>query len=182
MTKRRQRYWTVATIAMLALPLHAAGSFPISRQQILTLLRLGTAEPVLTMPRALSRVPEPQLSVTVEDRQGSWLRLRVECLPRSECLPFYVELHFRSAKEAGGLADQLGPVSARSAADRSAPLVRPGLVAHLEVRISERIALQIPVRCLEAGRLGELVRVRDEETRKVYRARVLGDGELRAEL
>jgi len=161
----------------------AANRFSIHREQVLALLRLSDEGLLLLMPNAISRVGSPQLKVISENHEGSSLRLRIGCLRISECLPFYVVVQFRSSEAAARFAKTVA-CATRSAihANPDPVLVRPGEMAHLEVALSDQITLRIDVRCLQAGKLQQVIPVRDEETRKLYSALVLGRGELRAHL
>ena len=159
----------------------AADRFPILREQVVALLHLENSGPALVMPYAFSRVSAPKLRVVGKDGEASNLRLRIGCQPTADCLPFFAVVQFHSAEEGRRFAEAI-ICATPTLASRNSVLVRPGELAHLEMRISERVTVRIDVRCLQAGKLDEMIRARDEQTRKLYCARVLGSGKLRASL
>ncbi len=173
----------VGCLLLLQVQGSAADRFPIAREQVLALLHLKGAGPALLMPNAFSRVSAPKLRVIRRDQEASTLRLRIGCRGAAECLPFVAVLQFPSADEARRCAEDIA-YTAGTPIHRNSDLVlvRPGELAHLEVPLSRKITVRINVRCLQAGKIDDIIRVRDEESRKTYRALVLGKGELRASL
>ena len=72
-------------------------------------------------------------------------------------------------------------VAQNEAADSDARLVKPGQTATLEWE-QGGIRVVLPVTCLDAGGIGQFVRVRFKNSAAILRAEVMGDGRLRARL
>ena len=114
----------------------------------------------------------------------SWF-LRLECASRHECLPFEVMLRTADPAVAARL-------SARklTAATPSVPPPRRTASAATLTRSGERVTLveelsgmrlTVKAVCLEAGGLGDRIRVRNLATRRVLLATVAAKGEVRVE-
>ena len=90
----------------------------------------------------------------------------------SACLPFFVFLHNTTntslIRARSGNTIETEPFN-----------VRPGAVVKL-VQQSDGVRLTRSVVCLERGRLGDVIRVRESNGRKVFRATVVQDGEVSA--
>jgi len=165
-----------------AADLAAADRFVIRREQVFVFLQLRGKGPVLTMPDALSRVPAPQLYLVGEDLDSCSLRLRIGCVHKVDCLPFFVLLRFASAAEASTVARRIAGSDSPPSPTHSGPIViHAGSLAKLTIFVSDKITVEIRVRCLQSGGLDKVIQVRDEQTGRLYRARVLGQAELRAE-
>lgn len=161
----------------------AADRFPIVREQVLALLNVDGSGPQLVIPNVFSRVSWPQLRIIGKEQEKSSLTIRVGCLDAAECLPFFAIVQFGSAEEARKFGNTIVLASGSTIPAKHEPaVVRSGELAQLEVRLSEKVTARIEVRCLQSGRIEDVIRVRDEETRKTYYALVLGKGELRARL
>jgi len=107
-----------------------------------------------------------------------WL-LRMECGSRSDCMPFEVALRYRPAAPGGPLvrSQQKQPSAATEA---HAPLVKPGQ----KVRLAEEVSgmrLSAPGICLQAGSLGQRIRVRNAASGRVVLARVSGSSNVMVE-
>ena len=104
---------------------------------------------------------------------GTWL-LRLECSRRVECLPFEVRLQMRGQDNRsipGAATDSL----AEPGNSLAPPVVRAGQ----RVLLSEEASgmhLSAPAICLQAGRLGQRIRVRNVASGRVVLARVGADG------
>jgi len=134
-----------------------------------------------TLPDVVSAVENPLLRVASRSRRENMVRMRVECVDHSQCLPFFVGLRFGSIEQARQFVAQNAPRFPSPTRRAVAPLVHRGSVAKLEV-VSNDIKLFLYVRCLQSGVAGDWVHARDEESHKVYQAQVTGKDQLRLEL
>ena len=103
---------------------------------------------------------------------GTWL-LRMECGRRVECVPFEVRLQMR-----GGDGSPVGvgsPHAARDGDSLSPPLVRAGQRVQLSEETSA-MHLSAPAICLQAGGMGQKIRVRNVSSGRVVLARVRAAG------
>ena len=111
----------------------------------------------------------------------SWF-LRLECTSRHECLPFEVMLRTADA----GVIERLSSRSrhpailSASSPQRAAALARSGERVTLVEELSG-MRLTVKAVCLEAGGLGDRIRVRNLATRRVLLATVAAKGEVRVE-
>ncbi len=109
----------------------------------------------------------------------------LRCARPQDCVPFLVWVH-----EPGAAAGEkvlgfaaLGGYSARpqAGASRQERVVAPGQTATL-IWDQAGIRVVLPVTCLDAGALGQLVRVRLKSAGRILRAEVVAQGTLRASL
>jgi flagellar basal body P-ring formation chaperone FlgA len=113
----------------------------------------------------------------------------LRCEQAEQCIPFLVWR--RAVRDASGRLVSLNGMSSASAFSAGEStgvargdigwLVKPGQTATLSWD-GAGIRIVLPVTCLDAGRAGELVRVRFKNAAHILRAEVLGDGTLRARL
>jgi hypothetical protein len=108
----------------------------------------------------------------------------LRCARPEACVPFLVWTEERR-KSAAELADAPGGSLRRALASPSASsgelLIKPGQTAILTWD-QGGIRVVLPVTCLDAGGLGQFVRVKFKNAAGTLRAEVLGDGTLRASL
>jgi hypothetical protein len=106
----------------------------------------------------------------------------LHCTHPEDCVPFLV---WAREQETGRLAkaDHAAASLQHSGASAGSGLrlVKPGQTATLTWD-EAGIRVVLPVTCLEAGGLGEFVRVRLKNAPRILRAEVMGDGTLRAAL
>lgn len=170
-----------ALLAAVPMPSHAdAASFPIPPDSIRDAVIMGLGDKlsgaispveniqIPSRPRARTQNPT-LLSESLErafDRR--MFHLRIRCQPITDCVPFLVEVRF-SAEVTDGLQSALQ----KSALNARAPIiVRAG--SHPSLRVSRGdVHISMPVRALQAGRIGQRIRVCSDETGRVYWARVL---------
>ncbi len=127
---------------------------------------------------AESRVAAPALAVagSIWNRNRKTLEVRMRCVPAADCGKFLVGVPFRdedvlplrrgfSSKDIGKAA---GPL-----------LTQAGKAATLLLE-SGGIRLTLPVVSMQAGRLAQMVRVRDQSSRQQFRGEVIGRGLVRA--
>ncbi len=109
--------------------------------------------------------------------EGGTRWLRLECSSRLECLPFEVVLRARGRHATDSL-DSGARSSSLTSSDRlAAPLVRAGQ----RVRLAEEISgmhLSARAVCLEAGSMGQRIRVRNMSSGRVVSARVRAAGQV----
>jgi|SRR5271165_4161188 len=116
----------------------------------------------------------------------------LRCAQPEDCIPFMVwlrqekRLTARVADAANGAASRGRfpselPARATAKPDGSERLVKPGQTAILTWE-QAGIRVVLPVTCLDAGGLGEFVRVRLKNAARTLRAEVVGEGSLRASL
>lgn len=116
----------------------------------------------------------------------------LRCARPEDCVPFLVWVHEPKASFAGMAWARRGTGQGVSASTESAPrlrtgvsraerLVEPGQTATLTWD-QAGIRVVLPVICLDAGALGEVVRVRLKSAARILRAEVVGAGTLRASL
>ncbi len=114
------------------------------------------------------------VAITKAQAQPGWM-VRMDCERRQDCLPFYVLL----AADAIALEGKSPPavrktlaITASQAAGAEAPLKKMGD----RVRLIEEISglhLQTVAVCLQPGRPGETIRVRNLSTKRVIMAKLL---------
>lgn len=112
----------------------------------------------------------------------------LRCTRPEDCVPFLVwvrqEETTSSIQVAGGRDATLPAASsirAESRASTPGSLVKPGQTAMLTWE-QDGIRVVLPVTCLDAGGLGQFVRVRFKNAAGTLRAEVVGEGSLRASL
>jgi hypothetical protein len=133
---------------------------------------------------AVPAIPEDTpLELTKSAWNAALLRgeFSVRCARLGECVPFLVwtreeKTQFRLASAPSGVPRL--PTTGRNGAAR---LVKPGQTATLTWD-EAGIRIVLPVTCLDAGGLGQFVRVRFKNVARTMRAEVMGDGTLRASL
>jgi hypothetical protein len=144
----------------------------------------------LDLPVALPAVAGRKLRVSSAcwDEGPQRTQFRLECGEPGQCLPFLVYVHARvrdeGNRDAGARAGSCGmesgsrPAAEASLKPSSKPTVRPGDRA-TAVFLSDRLRITASVTCLERGREGEVIRVRNQDG-EVFRARISGPALLEA--
>jgi len=172
------------------------GPTPVTRQEVwqavvAELRRRGLSEPQLPqiedldLPFALPALAGRQLRVSSAcwDEGPERTQFRLECGEPGQCLPFlaYVHVQNRDAGARAGSCRQESPSRPAPEAPVKAlakPAVRAGDRA-TAVFLSARLRISASVTCLERGREGEVIRVRNEDG-QVFRARISGPALLEA--
>jgi hypothetical protein len=118
--------------------------------------------------------------VDVERLAATTVRVRIQCVDGSRCVPFYILLRFKSADQVDqAVAAWLdnGPLAAHLyvSRDRGEWLVRAGSAATLVLE-GQDLRISSPVICLENGRRGQRVRVMSPDHRRVGAAEVIEHG------
>ena len=176
---------TVLQIALLltltiSLVAQTSERYPITIEQVFRALQLDLTVVDLSIPVLTAKSAEPVLEVRGQERVSNRVILQVACADGRSCLPFLAELRFRDAGDAQLFCGKL-PIPLRRRTGVPV-LVKQGSKAELELITGRRVILHFAVRILQSGRLGEMVRVRDEHSRHVYLARVVRENQVRSEL
>lgn len=141
------------------------------------------------LPRGL-QLPEHAKLRAVSSQPGfepeTWL-IRMDCIERRDCLPFHVLVH-SAAREFARLDNRTAPSSASSFDHRSAKLHGndPLALAHsgdhvVVVQELPGMRLQARAVCLQSGRLGDTILVRNLTSHRVLLATIAGKTEVRVE-
>ena len=169
---------------------------PVTRQEVWQAVVAELRERGLPEPQ-LPRIEDLDLPVALPAVAGRKLRVssacwddgpertqfRLECGEPGQCLPFlaYVHLHNRDAgARVGSCRLESAPRPAPEAPLK--PLAKPAVRAGdraTAVFLSARLRITASVTCLERGREGEVIRVRNEDG-QVFRARISGPALLEA--
>ena len=169
---------------------------PVTRQEVwqtvvAELRERGLPEPQLPriedldLPFALPALAGRKLRVSSAcwDEGPERTQFRLECGEPGQCLPFlaYVHIHSRDASTRAGscrLESPSRPAPEAPVKALAKPAVRAGDRA-TAVFLSARLRISASVTCLERGREGEVIRVRNEDG-QVFRARISGPALLEA--
>ena len=139
----------------------------------------------LALPVALPALSGRKLRVSSAcwDEGPERTQFRLECGEPGQCLPFlaYVHVQNRDAGARAGSCRQEAP--SRPAPEAPVkPLAKPAMRAGdraTAVFLSARLRISASVTCLERGREGEVIRVRNEDG-QIFRARISGPALLEA--
>lgn len=149
----------------------------------------------LDLPGALPSLAGRSLSVTTFcwDERSQRLQFRVECGEAGQCLPFLAYLRKDASIAVHNIADSIGtatdvpscqavthpnPVLTARTAPASKSLISPGEQA-TAVFVSANFRMTASVTCLDRGREGEIIRVRNQNG-QIFRARISGPAQLEA--
>jgi hypothetical protein len=158
-----------------------AESHRITTADVVTSLKLDAGSVRITMPYVVSRGAHPSLRLMSQQGHERRVLARIGCERAMDCLPFYAEIEFPSSVEAEQFSTQTHTVSTVPRRRPDTPIVRGGSIAELEIRV-RAIRLLLHVRCLQSGAAGDTIRVLDESTKRIYRAKVIDQNHLRADL
>ncbi len=130
---------------------------------------------------AASAVPEDAELELIRANRNPALQRRefsLRCVQPKACVPFMVWEYGESSRTVGF---GLGVANARAALKGKLVLVKPGQTATL-IWEQGGIRAVLPAICLEAGELGQVVRVRLKNVARTLRAEVMSDGTLQVKL
>lgn len=130
---------------------------------------------------AVSTTPALNVSRVLIDEPHKRIEVRVRCAT-NQCLPFVVFVVPRvfPAKLNRHPENVVSSAAAPEERRRSLlPLAHVGQMARLFMA-GEGIRISMVVRCLDSGKAGQTIRVRDTTSGKIYRAEVKPDGVLHA--
>jgi len=135
-----------------------------------------------------------ELTKTVWNQDLQRREFDLRCAPAADCVPFLVWAHEpKSTLDATSRfsnshlptvlrpSSRSYPQAPKAAAGGDERLVKPGQTATLEWE-QAGIRVVLPVTCLDAGGMGQFVRVRFKNAIGILRAEVTGEGRLRARL
>jgi hypothetical protein len=105
----------------------------------------------------------------------------LRCARRADCVPFLVWAHAEKSDAQVAHSQFQRPDLVGSGANIAADLVKSGQTALLTWD-SAGIRVVLPVTCLDAGSLGQTVRVRFQHVDRIVRAEVVGAGALTSTL
>jgi hypothetical protein len=138
---------------------------------------------VTLLSNAVAKMQNPALRVESIERWGDHrMKVRMDCISPDDCIPFFVAV--RLSHDLPGIeppavrpGNRLGQVAC--SADAPAPCaVRAGSSAILLLE-GQHIHIQLPVICLENGRVGQTIRATSKDRRQTYSAEVVNTRELR---
>lgn len=132
---------------------------------------------VLSFPSMTSRCPSPPLMITeVLPLNDKDVMVRMSCRNPFECLSFYAFLHWPQPYQPEAI---LTDRRARRLASPEPQTVRAGTQATLMLE-GQFIQITTPVICLEPGRVGDTVRASSMDGKRIYLAKVMSPGFLKA--
>lgn len=117
---------------------------------------------------------------TIERAVNGRSLAKIRCHDRAACIPFYVAVRWANAKQQALALEVVKPERPPAAQKRVVePLViHAGEPATLLIS-GDQMQLQMQVQCLDSGRAGSKIRVRNKDTKKIYRAEVIGPNSVR---
>jgi hypothetical protein len=147
--------------ALCAVLLVGSAAAAVTTDELLAKVRAsGLPEPTsITAPVLPNALVADALQISGVTVQGSDVWMRMRCSVTRSCRPFFLQAHYRSRREARIALDQVrstGTLAAKSAA----VVLRAGDPARLTIKIASGSVI-LPVRCLQRGRIGQKIRVRD---------------------
>jgi len=173
--------------------LAASARYAIRADQVATAVsRMGVnvvAGQVTLLSNVVAASPDSELQVQSMERLGNdRFMTRLACASSEDCLPFMASL-LVSHEEAAQLTMASSRLSVLKGNDgepgpqpRTGVLaVRNGAPAILQLD-GGHVHIRIPVICLQGGSEGQTVRVSSPDHRKVYAAKVAGEGLLQGRL
>ena len=150
----------------------------LERQQIAPLT--PAAAEALQWPQELASIrenPELEVAGVYPEHGGTTLRLR--CVVPAACPPFLVTAPEMPGLPPAGFARMSGTKRTAKSEEKSSPLVFAGRPARLVLE-RDGMRISISVTCLDRGALRQLVRARERESGRIFRARVAGPALLEA--
>lgn len=121
------------------------------------------------------RDPSPVLQAGPLERFGTSGRVRLRCQGENTCLPFYILVHLPAPETAaiggGALAVSKTAENVLRFGDHASMLIDSGL-----------LHLRLPVTCLQAGAVGQTIRVAGPSHSKVYQVAVVDRSTVRGSL
>lgn len=131
-------------------------------------------------------VSVPASSPDVPLRIGRWRKLddktvwvRLMCRRPKDCLPFFILLHPAESHRLWPLMEAPGATFQKTSIKVPPVLVRAGSRATLFLQ-NETVRIKTLVTCLENGKAGTTIRVKNPTTKRIYSAEVIDRGIVRA--
>lgn len=188
MMERRTSIMRVCILACLGLSccVGAVGQpvrgkrFPISSEQVAGALRSGgldiDAEHITHMPNVTAAEESPQLSIVrVVPVDSEEVAVRLACRDASICLPFLVFVRARRSEAERFRSTTASPPQVKVASASTHPLMRAGESVTFLIE-SDDVRITMNVVCLQAGQVGDTIRVATTDRKLVYRAQVIAPG------
>lgn len=192
--RRRLRLTGILSIAAL---IAAAGTafaqdlpgsrYPISKADIareLGVVGVSVGASQVHVPAGMSATSvSPKLEIVTVEPLGNQVRLQLRCSTIAECLPFFATLAVKDAnlvsaeirlKSAGATAASR-QMAMQSESPVSQPQIRVGSHAVLIMQ-DGHLDIHLQVLAIDAGVLGQQVRVSTLDRKKVFHATVTGEG------
>ena len=136
---------------------------------------------IKVLANAVASTRDPLLRVgAFEQWRGGQVRLRVECVNGSECVPFFVQVDRGEFSRYNEAALPQTPLNVDENAIRPV-LAHAGSAARL-VLTGPHSRIGLSVICLESGRAGQMIRVVTRDRRQTLLADVVGPNELEGAL
>ena len=164
----------------------AKGRVPIGAGQIADAITAAGVRVTPSQIELLSSVfaakANPKLKVVgLTPLDGGLVQARMQCENASICLPFYVLVHWQENSEAKTAMSswQNSIVTSPHRLSKVEILVHTGKSA-IMVFEGNNMRMSLPVVCLQDGGRGQRVRVMNKDTKKIYVARVSGEGQVLA--
>jgi hypothetical protein len=119
---------------------------------------------------------DPKLKfVSLVPMDGDLAKVRLKCESTRVCLPFYVLVHWRKPGEQKAASPAWPESLEPRTLQKKDILVQRGKNATM-VFESKNVRMTLPVLCLQSGGRGQQVRVMSKDVRKIFVARVTGQG------
>jgi hypothetical protein len=166
-----------------------ADGIPIAPEQVAGVLRaagMNVTPQQISLPAAVVATSRnPVLKVGgIEAWRDHQIRVRVECTHPAECLPFVIAVldsHDQQVIPTSAGALNAFEMTAASHPAAAPLIVRAGSPANL-LLVGEHIRIQLPVICLQSGRLGQTIRVTSKDRRQTFSAEVARPSALKGRL
>jgi hypothetical protein len=189
MTKHRLISALILGASMASAAAPAPGHVAITQAQIAAAINAAGmqigVDQVMLLTDVVATTASPRLKVESivpwDDRR---MRVRMECAPSEQCLPFYVAVRIgqdNSSRPAMAASDTSSAETSGARIDPKSYVVRAGAPATLMLD-GAHVHIRIAVVCLENGAPGQTIRVSSKDRRQTYTAKVIDEAVLRASL
>ena len=174
--------------------------YPVTSAQIVSAMQnreMSTSNVQVRLPGPItSLVADPALEIqSVSQINSHEMRLRVACLERTDCLPFFVVVTSADGQGSSSLPVKSAPqpvstehsaplvksasealppheVSSKSITSGEPPILRSGAPATLGFD-GERLHVRVGVICLQSGAAGDKIRVTTRDHKQIYVAEIV---------
>ncbi len=119
----------------------------------------------------------PELLITHVGSSDRSLILALRCRLRTQCGDVIATARYGCRDLAAAAFQRL--ISTQRQVEKAPFVIHTGQSVKLVLQ-SQSLRLELPVRALNSGAISQTVRVRDPETRRIYRAVVIGANEVRS--
>ena len=155
--------------ALCAVLLVALAAAAVTSDELLAKLRASglPAPSSITTPGLPDALVANAVQISGVTVRGPDLWVRMHCSVSRRCRPFFLQAHYGSRLESRIALEQLHSIGAMGTKS-AAVVLRAGDPARLLIKIASGSVI-LPVHCLQPGRIGQKVRVRDGD-KKVHEA------------